>query len=392
MHNYLRLLRDRSAALVCLANLLAATGIGAYDLSVILHIRNATGSLTWAGIVGGALTIGNALGLTWQGQLLDRLGGRLLIPVTGLGCTAAGWALTTVPGDLPWILMLLAALGGLLLPAVTTAARPTVDEVQRNTGSVAGYALLSLTFQLGLTVGPLLVSGVMIMADSRWAVRVSGLLLTAAGLLMIMVRTRPASPVPGRHRWSAAFVRLLAIAALSGFAGGLSRIGATGYAARVGRVADVGLLLSAAAVGGIVGGLVYGARTWPGRRDDQLRISLAVAAGIGVLMVPLTGLGAQLPAQVFIIVAVLFGASGLSSAPGGILTSVLVDSAVPYAARARGYAAMVSCSLVSSALGSSIGGSLSDALGPAAPFVCGAAAVTAAAMCVSRSGDAGPSG
>lgn len=385
MHTYLDILRDRSACLAVIANILAATGIGAFDLGVVLYVQTRTGSLALAGLIAGALTVGNAAGLTLQSQLIDRIGSRRVVPVCGLGCAPAAFGLVAVPPDRTVALLALAFIGGLLLPAVTTAARPAVAVVQRRAGTAAGYALLSLTFQLGLTAGPLLVAAVIAALDPGRSVRISGILLAASGLIMIMVSTEPHLVGPTDRRWSSDLLRLLTVTTLLGLAAGMIRIGVPGFTTGSGGAELAGLLLSAAAIGNIVGCLGYGARRWPRTQEQQLRAAVALSATMGALITAAVIMNAFAQRPGLLLIGTLLLLFGLAGAPTGIITSVLIDRVVPSDAVARGYAAMVSCSLVSSALGSGAGGYLAEALGEATPFAAATVVIIAALACTRRS-------
>lgn len=159
-HPYQLLFRTPSLKMAYLSVLLSAIPHGTTTLGLVLSVQSWTGSLSLAGSITALFTIGNAIGLTLQGVLIDRLGDRAVVLTAGL---VSGLALGTVAvagSDLrPGLLGGLVLLAGLSVPAITTAVRRllslvTDDPMIRS----AGYAALSVMFQLAFAVGPLLVT------------------------------------------------------------------------------------------------------------------------------------------------------------------------------------------------------------------------------------------
>jgi predicted MFS family arabinose efflux permease len=134
----------------------------------------------------------------------------------------------------------------------------------------------------------------------------------------------------------------------------------------------LGLLFMAIAGGSAIGGLVYGARRWPGNRSLQIVLLLALfTAGLSALPFVVSrddvGLALLMP---FLFVA------GLSIAPTMIIQMHLVDALAGPRHASVGQALLSSAGTTGSAAGTAIGGVVIDAHGPSWGF--GGAVIAAA--------------
>ena len=103
----------------------SALPIGMAGLAIILSVQQWTGSLPLAGLLAGVFSAGNAAGLLLQGRVLGSWNPALVIMVTGL-VSAVGFALlimTGYAGATPMIMVVLVAICGVTIPAITTAVR-----------------------------------------------------------------------------------------------------------------------------------------------------------------------------------------------------------------------------------------------------------------------------
>jgi MFS family permease len=358
---FVLVLRTPGAGLPVIASFLGALPIGMLGLGVLLTVRSTTGSFAAAGAASGALSIGNAIGLVPQGQLIDRYGqtrvlvaGALLCPAALVGLVAA----TALREPLP-VSALLAAAAGASLPATTSSMRVLwprliTDPALRTTA----YTVLATQFQIAMVAGPLLVSALVLAGGPAVAVLVAAGFAGAGGLIFAASSAsrcwhrRPAAPPAVPRRWlGAGMYTLLAAAFAAGVAGGLMTVTVPAVAAAHRSTALAGLLFAALSAGELLGGFGYGARAW--RLPTVRRLALGQAAAalcIGGLAC-LTGT----PAGMLVAMSAV-GAIAIAS-------SALLDDIVPTGSLARAYTVLVAVGLLGIAAGSASGGSLGAVLG-----------------------------
>ena len=159
-HPYQRLFRTPSLKQAYLSVLLSAIPLGTITLALILSVESWTGSLPLAGSITALFTLGNAIGLTVQGILIDRLGDRIVVLTAGL-ISGLTLGLVAIFGDsLTYNLLGVTVLiSGVSVPAITTAVRRSLPLLTEDPAiRSAGYAALSVVFRLAFAIGPLLVS------------------------------------------------------------------------------------------------------------------------------------------------------------------------------------------------------------------------------------------
>lgn len=384
LHPYLALLRTPRLTTAYLAVGLSALPLGMINLAVVVSVHRWTGSLALAGWLSGAFTAANAIGLALQGRLLDRFGTVRVIRVAAAGSGTALAAAVVTGTRAPANVLLLAVwlvLAGIGVPAITTAVRGRLpQELADPAHRTAGYALLSVLFQIAITVGPLLVS-VGVLLDAAWAALLgASVLLVAAGALATggdsLLRGRSVTvedTLGGQTRtwWTAGFLAVLTVAVLTGIASGVTAVAVPGLTASAGVAALAGAIFSAVAVGDVCGALAYGSRRWPLTLWSQLGCALLVAAAVSTVAYAVA-------AQPLALVPVMF-AGGLLAAPAAITMSTLLDEVVAPWAIGRAYGLLVSVGLVAAALGNIIAGSLAGAVSPRGLLLLTPVALVAAA-------------
>ncbi|MGH3290777.1 MAG: hypothetical protein ACRDP7_03120 [Trebonia sp.] len=125
-----------------------------------------------------ALSAGNAVGLAVQGALIDRRGQTVVLVTASLACLSSlvALVLVTARGGPPVLSAGLAVAGGAAIPATPGSMRAlwaalAADPQLRMTG----YALSAVSFTAATVLGPVLVSGIMLLGGPQLAV------LAAAG-------------------------------------------------------------------------------------------------------------------------------------------------------------------------------------------------------------------
>jgi predicted MFS family arabinose efflux permease len=214
---------------------------------------------------------------------------------------------------------------------------------------------------------------------AAWSARAALLVINVIGVLgaLSVLLSRPSRrwrSAPRAAHWlgalrSAGLLVLVGAFFFVGVAQGSIAVAAVAYADGHGGGMVSSYLLSAFAVGALIGGLVYGARQWPGAPESRLRLLMALLA-LGYLplwLVPDT-----------IAMTLLTGLAGISLAPALACAFVVVDRHAPKGTVTEAFSWLVTAFGVGSAVGMTVVGPAVEGGGPAAGFaVAGAGGVAA---------------
>ncbi|MET8855522.1 MFS transporter [Streptomyces sp. NPDC004579] len=270
------------------ARLLAATLLGRLPSGMaplaILLATEGSGAAVSAGLTALYL-LANAAGGPLLGRLVDRHGQTVpLAAAAALSALALG-AVAGGPHPLAWTAAAVTVAG---------AAKPPLDAVLR---ALLGTALMptarhrrtALTLdaacqELIYVVGPLLVAALALAASTSWALWATAV-LGAAGTALV-VTAPPSRSVTAQRRtpdWMGPLrssrLRLLYLAMLEvGVPIGALTPLSTASAAELGAPWLAGALPAALSIGAFAGGLIYGARSWPGTTGQHLFVLAAVSA------------------------------------------------------------------------------------------------------------------
>lgn len=350
--------RSRLAAV-----LLSSMPLGMLSLAIVLCVQEWTGELRAAGLLSGLFGVGNAVGLTVQGSLMDRYGAQKVVLSAGTFCSLAllGFVTSGVTGAPLWVTGSVILVAGVTVPAITAAVRswlPTVfaeDSVRSSS-----YALLSALFRGAVTIGPLLVSASMLLYGAETAVLLAAALILAATVVFSCLgepesQAQPVSRESRRPRGlnlSAGLVTLLVSAGFIGFAVGTINVAVPGVMTAEGLSALAGVAFAALALGEMVTALGFGSRSWRGQRRTQLLVTQSMVT-VSALVV------FAVATNPWLVVIAMLGA-GAVRAPVSILQSSLLDDVMPKAHLARSYSLLVAVTLVANAAGNAAAGLLSD--------------------------------
>ena len=379
VRRYRELLLLPGARAPVVASAVGSLPIGMFGLAILLLVHDVSGSFADAGRVVGAFGLANALGAVAQGRLMDRLGQARVLRVAAAGhlLGLAGLVVVAARGAPSWALAACAAAGGAFLPQAPAAMRSlwgmlVEDEERRQTA----YALVSVVFEVAVVAAPVLAAALAALVSPAAAVLV-GAALGAGGALALAAtdasrRWRGTPAAAGRlGSLATAGMRTVFVAlAAFGCAVGMVQVALPAFAAQRGAAETGGFLLAALSAGSLVGGLFYGARSWPGSPPGRLVVLLlGLGAGFALLAVAQTG-----PA-----VAVLAVLSGLLVAPTTVVASTLLDTAAPPGTVTEAFTVMVMAIVAGSAVGNAVGGAVVEGWSyEAAALVAGAVAVLGA--------------
>ena len=384
---YARLLTLPGARAPVLASAAGSLPIGMYGLAILLLARDVTGSYAEAGRVVGAFGLANAFGAVAQGRLMDRLGQPRVLRVVAVGHVLALVALLVAAHrDAPaWVLAACATGGGLCVPQLPGAMRALWGELVADEPSrQAAYALVTIVFEVAVMTAPVLVAVLVAVASPSLAVAVAAAFGGGAALAFAATGgSRRWRGTPHAVGWLGPLVSpgmrtLVAVNIAFGAAIGIVQVAVPAFAEEHGTPAIAGLLLAAVSLGSLIGGIVYGARDWPGTLWRRLvALMLVLGAAYGVLTVARTPW----------LLGVLLVLPGLLLAPTNVVSSTLLDTVAPAGTVTEGFAVTVMAVVSGIALGNAAGGLIVDAASYEVAVVCsGAAAVCGAAAALLRRG------
>jgi MFS family permease len=344
-----------------LASVAGSMPIGMYTFGIVLLVRDVTGSFAAAGRIAGVFGLANAVGAVLQGRLMDRLGQkRVLRAVAAVHLLAVSALVLAATEHAPaWVLTLCALAGGGSLPQVPAAMRSlwsalVDDEHARQTA----YALVTIVFEVSVVTAPVLVAALSALASPAAAMLAAVALATAGALGF--------AATPASRRWRGARhaggwlgplvapgVRTL-FAVLAGFGAaiGVLQVAVPAFAADRGSAEAGGWFLAALSAGSLVGGLVYGARSWPGAPAVRVAaLVLGVCAGCTLVA------AADRPVPM----AVTMLAIGVLLAPTVTACSALLDVVAPPGTVTEAFAVLVMGIVAGTAAGNALGGALVEA-------------------------------
>lgn len=370
------------ARLVAMA-MVARMPLGTHGLALLLHVRGLTGSFATAGSAVGTYLAAGAVTAPIIGRIVDRIGPRVPLLVTGTVCPIAlTLVLAARPLGLgPPLILLFAGIGGAFAPPITVLTRTMWRYRFEHDGDArrTAFAIDAVLVELAFTLGPALVALLVAIADATSAYAV------AVGFATLAVPIFFASPALRYWRHEAdverhllgplTAARLLPVYLVSvslTFCLGLLEVAYPGFAAALGATALAGVLLAINSTGSALGGLAYGG----------LRLTMPVERQLRRLLVLLAvSLALQMLVANAWLLAVLAFVAGLFIAPSLTAVTLLVSANAPprYATEAFTWAA--TCIVAGVGAGMAVGGQIVERSGAGAVFGVSALAALFAAAC-----------
>ncbi|MEU2789607.1 MFS transporter [Streptomyces sp. NPDC007100] len=388
---YAELLRTRHAARLLVGTLIGRLPNATGPLAIVLFTRAEGGSYVLAGVLSAVYGLSNAVGQPLLGRAVDLYGQpRVILPaavVSALGMTLPA---AVGLGPLP-VVYAAVAVAGFFTPPLEGGLRALWPSVLKREDRVhAAYALDAVAQEVLFAVGPLLVTTCV----AAWSERAALLVVNVFGVLgalsvAVSAPSREWRSAPREAHWlgalrSSGIVVLVASFFFVGAALGSIAVAAVAYADAHGGGMVSSYLLSALGVGALLGGVVYGARQWPGHPENRLLLLVALlAAGYVPLAVTPGVVGMTL----------LAGLSGISLAPALACAFVVVDRHAPRGTVTEAFSWLVTTIGVGSAVGMTVVGPAVQQGGPAAGFaVAGAGGVAALIVLLSTKRFLSPGG
>lgn len=268
-------------------------------------------------------------------------------------------------------------IAGLFTPPLEGGLRALWPSVLKGEDRVhAAYAMDAVAQEVMFTVGPLLIT----LAVSLWSEATALIAVNALGALgalsvVVSEPSRTWRSAPREAHWlgalrSRGLLALLGAFFFVGLALGSITVAAVAYADAHGGDATYGVLMAAIGLGALVGGLLYGARQWPGTAEKRLRVIVGcLALGyLPLMLVP--GVTAM---------AVLMTVAGVSLAPAIACAFIVVDRHAPRGTVTEAFSWLVTTFGVGAALGTAVAGPAVES-GVAAGFAAAGAGGIAALL------------
>ncbi|MFJ4486356.1 MFS transporter [Streptomyces longwoodensis] len=351
---YLEILRARHAARLLAGTLVGRLPNATAAIAVVLFVRAEGGSYSLAGALAAVYGVANAVGQPVLGRLVDLHGQpRVQLPAALASALAMAVFAFTGLDPLPPAYVAVGA-AGLFTPPLEGGLRALWPSVLRREDQVhTAYAMDAIAQEVMFTVGPLLVT----LCVSLWSAGAALLVLNVLGVLgalsvVVSAPSRAWRSAPREAHWlgalrSPGLLVLLGAFLFIGMALGSITVASVPYADDHGGDAVYGWLMAALGLGALLGGSVYGARTWPGAPEWRLRVLVALLA---VCYLPLM----LMPGAVAMVA--LTALAGVFLAPAIACAFVIVDRHAPSGTVTEAFSWLVTTFTVGASVGTGVAG------------------------------------
>jgi len=362
--------------------MLARMPLGTQGLALLLHVRALTGSFATAGGTVGTLLAASAVSAPIIGRLVDRVGPRGPLLVTGVvGPLALIVLLFAGPLKLsPGAILVAAGIAGAFAPPITVLTRTMWryrfehDADARRTAFAVDAVLIELAF----TLGPALIALLLAIATPFVAY---GVAVAFATIAMPVFLASPALRYWHRHADAERHLlgpltapRLLVVYATTTLLTcclGLLEVAYPGFATAQGSPPLSGILLAINSTGSALGGFAYGGMQLRMPVEQQLRrllVLLAIALALQVWV-----------SSAWLLAAFAF-AAGLFIAPSLTAVTLLVSSNAPPRYATEAFTWSATCIVAGVGAGMALGGELVERYDAHAVFALSAVAALVAAL------------
>lgn len=377
---YGRLLRHGPASGPFVSAAVARLTLAMIPLGILILVEHERQGYAIAGVVTGAYALGAAVGTPVWGRLMDRFGQVAILLPTAVTSAAllVVLALATTGGAPDAALVAIAAGVGLSYPAISPALRSSFRIVLPDPDDrKVAFALDATSVELAFVCGPLLLSVLLLSGHPLLPLLITAGLLGGGGLAYCATGvarrasakvqreasghdplTMGAGPRTAVASTGVAGVLVVMLMMSVGFGQLDTSLAATSDFA-LGGTEQVGILFAAIAGGSTVGGLAFGARSWP---FDERRAVPVLLGLFGLFLALLAALLSTGSVSLPILLPVLF-LTGLTIAPALIMQQSLLDHLAPANRLNEAQAFLSASNTTGAAVGTAIAGIVIDTAG-----------------------------
>ncbi|WP_431277781.1 MFS transporter [Leifsonia poae] len=360
MSTYSSLLKTPGVARIIAAQLTARFPFGMLSLAFLLHIESVHHSYGAAGLVLGAMSIGQAIAGPMTSRLMGVLGMRTVLWTTLGLCTAAVAAIGVFVMPIP-LTMAVAFFAGLSMPPIQPAVRTIYPKMVNSRQLTPLFSLDASAQEIIWIAGPVAITFVSTQLGTVQGILMSVAIMLLGGLWFI------SSPEVGRvriprskRRFGVVLARPpVLLATVVGFLliGSCAAIEA-GVVANFGEGSPfAGIVLAIWSLGSLVGGLALGHVPIGPWATARRMFIVFVGVTISTFM-----LGSWWGLSLTLIIA------GLGIAPALAVLFAIVSASVKFSDTAEAYGWVGTGQLIGAALGSALAGFLIDGSGPVGAF------------------------
>ncbi|MGO4534351.1 MFS transporter [Leifsonia sp. 2MCAF36] len=360
MSSYTSLLKTPGVARIIAAQLTARFPFGMLSLAFLLHIERVHDSYGAAGLVLGAMSIGQAIAGPMTSRLMGVLGMRVVLWTTLLLCSAAVAAIGLFVMPIP-LTMAVAFFAGLCMPPIQPAVRTIYPKMVNSRQLTPLFSLDASAQEIIWIAGPVAITFVSTQIGTVEGILMSVAIMLAGGFWFI------SSPEVGRVRIPRSkrrFGTVLArppvlLATVVGFLliGSCAAVEA-GVVANFGNGSPLaGIVLAIWSLGSLVGGLAFGHIPIGPWATARRMLIVFVGVALSTFM-----LWSWWGLSLTLIIA------GLGIAPALAVLFAIVSASVKFSDTAEAYGWVGTGQLIGAALGSALAGFLIDGVGAVGAF------------------------
>lgn len=360
MSSYWTLLKTPGVARVIAAQLTARFPFGMLSLAFLIHIEQVYDSYGSAGLVLGAMSIGQAIAGPLTSRLMGRWGMRPVIVGTLVVCAGSiiVMALVTLP---IYGLMAIGLVAGLSTPPIQPAVRTIYPKIVNSRQLTPLFSLDASAQEIIWVLGPVIATFVAIQVSSVAGILLAAAFLVGGGIWFVALPEVGRVRIPRSRRKLGAVLKrppvmlstivgFMLVAACAAVEAGV--VAAFGHGS-----SDSGWVLGIFAAGSLVGGLALGhAPIGPWALASRMLI-VTVGLGLATLGLNFWWLAGTL----------LF--AGIGIAPAFAVLFGIVSASVKFSDTAEAYGWVGTGQLMGAAMGSAIAGFMIDHSGAGAAIM-----------------------
>jgi len=354
--SYWTLLKTPGVARLIGAQLTARFPFGMLSLAFLIHIEGLFDSYGAAGLVLGAMSIGQAIAGPLTSRLMGRLGMRPVLIATMAICTTAIVVMALVPLPIAG-LMMVGFVAGLSMPPIQPAVRTIYPKVVNSRQLTPLFSLDASAQEIIWVLGPVIATFVAIQVSTTAGILLAAFFLVAGGIWFVALPEVGRVRIPRSRRklgvvlkkpevLLSTVVGFMLVAACSAVEAGVVAVFGHGSA-------NAGWVLGIFAVGSLIGGLALG----------HLPIGpWALASRMLIVTVGLAVAGIYLN---FWWLSAALLVAGIGIAPSFAVLFGIVSASVKFSDTAEAYGWIGTGQLIGAALGSALAGFAIDHSGAA---------------------------